>query len=124
MSLNDRRLSEFVEAHHYFELRAGLRPNLASGTKAEIPFHAAPDGAAVIELSDGRYAYVSNSEVTQGRGGVYAMYFDPNGNADDYKQLLSGTTRNCSGGTTPWNTYVSCEETGRGQVSTLEYFPI
>ena len=107
-----------METYHLFTRRAGLRPTLAGGTKAEIAFHAAPDGAAVIELSDGRYAYVSNSEVAEGGGGVYAMYFDRYGNVDDYKQLLSGTTRNCSGGTTPWNTWVSCEETGRGQVST------
>jgi secreted PhoX family phosphatase len=29
--------------------------------------------------------------------------------------LLSGTSRSCSGGITPWNTYVSCEEVKDGQ---------
>lgn len=27
-----------------------------------------------------------------------------------YKALLTGTTWNCGGGLTPWNTWISCEE--------------
>ena len=83
--------------------------------------------------------------IGSGKGGVYGLYFDDDGNVLDYKMLLKGTTRNCSGGefssrtlmqifiirrgsysldslcvyktlgTTPWNTFVSCEEYGRGQ---------
>jgi len=49
------------------------------------------------------------------RGGVYGLYFNKHGDIVDYKQLLSGTTRNCSGGKTTWNTWLSCEEYGRGQ---------
>ena len=41
---------------------------------------------------------MSNSEVDGGKGGVFGLYFDDNDNVVDYKELLSGTTRNCSGG--------------------------
>ena len=94
---------------------AGRFINLASGDKSSLPFHSSPDGAAVLPLTNGGYVYVSNSEVQDKRGGVYGVYMDDDGNVVDYKQLLSGTTRNCSGGATPWHTYVSCEEYGSGQ---------
>lgn len=94
---------------------AGRFVNFANGDKSSLPFHSSPDGAAVFPLTNGGYVYVSNSEVQDKRGGVYGVYMDDNGNVVDYKQLLSGTTRNCSGGATPWKTYVSCEEYGSGQ---------
>lgn len=94
---------------------AGRSINLASGKKSALPFHSSPDGAAVFPLTNGGYVYVSNSEVQDNRGGVYGVYMDDDGNVIDYKRLLSGTTRNCSGGATPWKTYVSCEEYGSGQ---------
>lgn len=94
---------------------AGRFVNLANGAKSSLPFHSSPDGAAVFPLTNGGYVYVSNSEVPDKKGGVYGVYFDEGGNVIDYKQLLSGTTRNCSGGASPWHTYVSCEEYGSGQ---------
>jgi hypothetical protein len=81
----------------------GFGDNLMS----EKMFHDQPDGAAVFEwLDTGGWIYVSNSEViTQGGGGVSAIYFDKDGNVVDYQHLLTGTTMNCSGGKTPWNTW-------------------
>ena len=93
--------------------RANEKVRMGNGQKmSSIPFHSMPDGAAVIPIDDdeGGYAYVSNSEMKQKLGGVYAMYFNRNGNIVGYKRLLSGTTRNCGGGKTSWNTYISCEE--------------
>jgi len=89
---------------------------LANGSMSTIPFHSMPDGAAIIPMDDdGGYVYISNSEMTEKKGGVYGLYFNKHGDIVDYKQLLSGTTRNCSGGKTTWNTWLSCEEYGRGQ---------
>ena len=76
---------------------ANFKVNFANGEKSELPFHSSPDGAAVIPLDTG-YVYVSNSEVVGRKGGVYGLYFDDDGNVVDYKMLLGGTTRNCSGG--------------------------
>eukprot|EP00578_Thalassiosira_sp_NH16_P001607 CAMPEP_0181130106 /NCGR_PEP_ID=MMETSP1071-20121207/29680_1 /TAXON_ID=35127 /ORGANISM="Thalassiosira sp., Strain NH16" /LENGTH=610 /DNA_ID=CAMNT_0023216141 /DNA_START=108 /DNA_END=1938 /DNA_ORIENTATION=+ len=94
--------------------RANRRVQLADGTTSNMRFHSMPDGAAIFPHDDG-YVYVSNSEMKQGLGGVYGLYFDQYGNVVDYKLMLSGTTRNCGGGRTPWNTWITCEEYGRGQ---------
>lgn len=94
--------------------RANEKVRLANNALSSIPFHTLPDGAAVFPLSTG-YVYVSNSEMNYGLGGVYGVYFDHDGNVIDYKMLLSGTTWNCSGGKTPWNTWISCEEHKGGQ---------
>jgi hypothetical protein len=94
---------------------AGRFVNFANGAKSSLPFHSSPDGAAVFPLTNGGYVYVSNSEVEGKRGGVYGVYFNDAGKVVNYKMLLSGTSRNCSGGSTPWRSFVSCEEYGSGQ---------
>lgn len=108
--------------------RSNQKVRFANNKLSSIPFHPMPDGAAVFSLRNGGYVYVSNSEMKDGGGGVYGVYFDDQGRVTDYKQLLSGTTRNCSGGATPWNSWVSCEEYSNGQCyqvhpdPTSEYF--
>ena len=88
--------------------------DLIGGRSSDLKFHGMPDGAAIFPLSDG-YVYVSNSEMKNSKGGVYGVYFNHDGKILDYKMLLTNTKRNCSGGSTPWNTWVSCEEHGSGQ---------
>lgn len=78
-------------------------------------WHAAPDGGACFDNDNNGWIYVSNSEMSTS-GGVGAIVFDSAGNAVDAYSILENTQRNCSGGATPWGTWLSCEEVDRGQV--------
>lgn len=94
---------------------SGKVVEFTDGTASDIPFHGLPDGAATFEdtreWNQGGWIYVSNSEMKEkGEGGVGAITFNKHGEVVEYKMILTGTTMNCSGGRTPWGTWVSCEE--------------
>lgn len=74
-------------------------------------WHALPDGGQCYPHADGGWIYVSNSEVGSRRGGCSAIRFAKTGSIRSAYSILTGTSRNCSGGMTPWRTYLSCEET-------------
>ena len=115
------RMSAGISVRH---IATSKRPvQFSNGERSALNYHTMSDGASIIALENGSYAYVANSEESDGNGGVYALYFDADGNVYDYKQLLRGTSRNCSGGLTPWKTYVSCEEYGRGQCFQIDPNP-
>jgi hypothetical protein len=70
----------------------------------------------------GGWIYASNSEDSSA-GGVGAITFDSSGNVIGYQHILGlsnstlpKTQRNCGGGKTYWNTWLTCEEHDAGQV--------
>ncbi len=85
------------------------------------------DGMAAYRMPSGKIHLVRNHEVGAGAGAFVTgdLTYDPlsgGGNtnlvfdADAGQWLgatpsLAGTVRNCAGGATPWNTWLSCEET-------------
>ena len=82
-----------------------------NGGQSLINFHTDPDAAAVFPKKDGsgNYYYVSNSE-SNVTGGVGSIEFASNGDVLGFKRVLSGTKRNCGGGRSPYNTWLSGEE--------------
>lgn len=100
-------------------LPAGFRSRVVARTGQRVAgtsytWHPAPDGGACYADGSG-WIYVSNSEVSPD-GGAGAIRFSSSGDITGAHRILSGTRTNCAGGSTPWQTWLSCEEVDRGYV--------
>ena len=100
-------------------LGRGNAPVLGT-TYALPPF---PDGAAIYPQPDGGWIMALNSEhPLPGEGGASGLRFDKDGQVVDAYRILGGTQTNCSGGKTPWNTWLSCEEHEAGHTWECDIF--
>jgi secreted PhoX family phosphatase len=88
----------------------------AGSTVAGYSWHNFPDGMATFGTADGGWILVSNSESLAPNGGASAIEFGPDGSIKRAYRILGDTDRNCSGGPTPWGTWLSCEEWPGGHV--------
>ena len=61
----------------------------------------APDGAGIFATNDG-WVLVCNAELDAQQGGASAIRLSAHGEIKAAYPVLSGTTRNCAGGATPW----------------------
>lgn len=104
---------------HGLTLPEGFRARMVARGGAHVSgtgyaWHRASDGAATFPVADGGWILVSNSETP--KGGASAIRFRRNGRVADAYRILAGTAQNCSGGGTPWGSWLSCEEVQDGQV--------
>ncbi|GAA2525078.1 alkaline phosphatase PhoX [Pilimelia columellifera] len=78
-------------------------------------WHNSPDGGACFADGSG-WIYVSNAENNSPNGKVSAIRFNSSATITSAYAIGTGMARNCSGGPTPWNTWLTCEEVDTGYV--------
>jgi uncharacterized protein len=79
-----------------------------------------PDGACCVPRAAGGWYLCWNSEVDDGLGAVSVLAFDRNARLERASALATGLSRPCSGGLTPWATWLSCEEVALGRLVEMD----
>lgn len=106
----------------------------SGGNSGAFLWHSDPDGGGTFSTNDGGWIYLSNSErrdstsvipnitreqaaatdATFGGGGCSCLRFNAAGELVDAYAVERQTTTNCSGGATPWGTWLNGEEIADG----------
>ena len=79
-----------------------------------------PDGKGTVATPDGGWILACNHEVFdfqtigESAGGASAVRFDSGGSILDAYPILEGSHSNSRGATTPWGTWLSCQEAHQG----------
>jgi hypothetical protein len=101
-----------------FTSRIVAEAGVAPTSNSPYRWHQLPDGGAVFKdhsrSNQGGWVYACNEESKT--GGVGALKFNAQGDVIDAYRILDNTLWNCAGGKTPWNTWLSAEETPYGMV--------
>ena len=88
-----------------------------------------PDGKGTFPTPDGGWILACNHEVFDyqtiggSEGGASAIRFDSGGSILDAYPILEGSHSNSRGATTPWGTWLSCEEAHQGDGRVWECDP-
>lgn len=123
---NDLRLANegLMEDEAYAPYRFVSTEIAKSGTEVGTTgwtFGYAPDGTDLMHIPGGGWLLIVSFE-DGSNGSVGVIEFDVAGAIVDAYTILTGTTNNCSGGLTPWNSFLSCQEYSTGTV--VECYPL